>query len=618
MKITKCKACKNLCILCFLLIAGAFQFSFSQTGSPDSSFNGNGILNGDIVNGFSLHTNTLALQNDKKIIMGAVAIDYLKLFRYQIDGSPDNSFGSNGAASINIWNQNLAISPQFVKLSPDGNINVLTSGYILCRFLPDGKIDTSLNHTGKIALNFDYDHQRFSDMLIQKDGKILLAGSTFNASNTDPDQKFLITRLNKNGSMDNSFGMGGIVSTRFNNYHENTAIDSMMGTVYSFGAGIAAMALTNDEKIVAAGWQNRSYYGRSDDSIAIAKYNSNGTLDISFNQTGKISINPPRPDFQTYGSWATSIVIQNDGKIIVGAEFKSNQGHGGWRNSDIALLRFKTNGSPDPSFDVDGIKKIDGLDVNSSCVKIALQSDDKIVIAGNTTSFITPRFVMVRINKDGSPDNNFGAGGIIIPLYTDEYNQTKSSTLSGMQLKDRRIYIPGSVSISGLFAFKNDGIDLHPAEIHLCASYADAIITADLSGAAYQWQVSTDSIHFSDISNNSNYNGVNTSSLTLTHLPASWPGYQYRCAVDNSFSNITSLNFLHTDENEWTGAVDNAWENAGNWLCGVVPGANSRVIINKGNVLIHSNITIGSLQLSTGTSVIVDPGFSVAINRAEL
>jgi hypothetical protein len=89
-------------------------------------------------------------------------------------------------------------------------------------------------------------------------------------------------------------------------------------------------------------------------------------------------------------------------------------------------------------------------------------------------------------------------------------------------------------------------------------------------------------------------------------------GYRYRCLVDGVSNNIFTLQF----SNVWTnGAGTNAWENPGNWSCGVVPGVNDDVIINSGTVNVHSNVIIKSLIVNTGVNVVVETGYTIIVTH---
>ncbi|UEG49638.1 PKD domain-containing protein [Ferruginibacter lapsinanis] len=118
-------------------------------------------------------------------------------------------------------------------------------------------------------------------------------------------------------------------------------------------------------------------------------------------------------------------------------------------------------------------------------------------------------------------------------------------------------------------------------------------LRSDRAGNAYQWQVNTGS-GFTNILNGINYSGANTDSLTITNFISSWNGYTYRCMVDGSSSRLFKILIANT----WTGAINNEWANPGNWNCGVIPDANTYVIINSGTVNVNSNTTIKGLELA--------------------
>jgi large repetitive protein len=147
-----------------------------------------------------------------------------------------------------------------------------------------------------------------------------------------------------------------------------------------------------------------------------------------------------------------------------------------------------------------------------------------------------------------------------------------------------------------------------PISTTLCPPVASTLIGSNLSGTNYQWQINTGN-GFSNISDNSNYVNTNTGSLQLNSIPSLWYGYEYRCVVDGLNSYIFKLKF----SNKWLGSVDNVWENAANWSCGAMPDDNTDVVINTGNVIINSNITIRSLIVNTAATVTVNTGYQLIV-----
>ena len=143
----------------------------------------------------------------------------------------------------------------------------------------------------------------------------------------------------------------------------------------------------------------------------------------------------------------------------------------------------------------------------------------------------------------------------------------------------------------------------------LCKS-GNTSITSSIAGANYQWQVNTGS-GFANITNNGNYNGTNTVTLQITNAPTSWYGYEYRCVVDGNNSYPVSLQFLNT----WTGAVNNNWENTGNWSCGVLPDANTDVVINDGTVILSSNASCRSIYLNPAVTFTVKTTYKLTVTH---
>ncbi len=132
--------------------------------------------------------------------------------------------------------------------------------------------------------------------------------------------------------------------------------------------------------------------------------------------------------------------------------------------------------------------------------------------------------------------------------------------------------------------------------------------TSNVTGASYQWQQDTGS-GFANISNNANFAGTNTLTLQLNNIPNIWYGYKYRCISNGNTSETSILTF----SNSWTGSVSTQWENPANWSCGVVPDANTDIVINSGTVILNSNVTIRSLKLNPGASLTVSTGNTLTI-----
>ncbi len=167
--------------------------------------------------------------------------------------------------------------------------------------------------------------------------------------------------------------------------------------------------------------------------------------------------------------------------------------------------------------------------------------------------------------------------------------------------------VPGGYSIDfTVNGFSNFFIKKSTASL-LCKN-GNTSITSSLTGANYQWQLNAGS-GFANILNNSFYSGTNTATLQITNAPTLWYGYQYRCVVAGSNSYAVSLQFLNT----WTGAINNTWENGSNWSCGVIPDANTDVVINSGLPVLNSNASCRSIYINPGAVFTVSVGKNLTV-----
>jgi uncharacterized delta-60 repeat protein len=280
-------------------------------------------------------------------------------------------------------------------LQPDGKIvlgGVSNSHFALARYDSNGFLDANFGDGGKII---EKRHQLTSDIIhgiaIQPDGKILAAGTTVdNVVTLNPQGDFMIARYNSDGSPDLTFGIGGIVTTDFNNGSYDDA---------------NALALQPDGKFILGGYTNTrskdALYGP--DHFALARYFWNGTLDPNFGEGGKIVING-----NSLKEAITAIVIGPD-QTILAAGFISGENRG-----DLFLTRLQPNGIPSIGWgNTGGGQTIENLGTNSERItSLALQPNGKIVAGGQTAVANNADFSIFRFNYNGILDPSFGKNGI--------------------------------------------------------------------------------------------------------------------------------------------------------------------------------------------------------------
>ncbi len=390
-----------------LAITVFFALSASISAAPgdlDPTFGNGGIV---ITNGHNANGNgnnlyaayAMAIQPDGKIVVVGEGFTNpddswdFAVVRYNPDGSLDNSFGG-GIVITPIGNSQDV--PQSVAIQTDGKIVVAGStcsgvgtfgctgaSFAVVRYNPDGSLDTSFNGTGIVTTPVGNADSGASDLAIQADGKIVVAGSSgIIRSGSSGNGNFAIVRYNADGSLDTSFNSSGKVITP---------------------VGYAgSVALQADGKIVAAG--STGYLLGS--NFVTVRYNPDGSLDTSLNGTG-IVITP----IGGSGSSFADLAIQTDGKIVVAVSLVVD---GNWRTADFVIVRYNPDGSLDTSFGGTGKILIPDSDSADYASSIAIQPNGKIIVAGYSYSIFVPHIALVRLNPNGSLDTSFNGTGTVI------------------------------------------------------------------------------------------------------------------------------------------------------------------------------------------------------------
>jgi len=359
---------------------GTFILRYTSDGLLDKTFNQSGYVLSYF--GRDNYAIDVVVQPDGKIIMAGTSDKNFVISRYHTNGTLDTSFGLGGYFSFSFrgWEEAYEVAVdsknRIVVLGPDG------SNSIVSRNNYDGKQDISFDQNGRLIEYSCYIDNGAGALAIQNDNRIVIGGSYDSSYFTNSYRLFCITRYLENGIRDESFGNAGKVSTGF---YYNDVVNSI--------------ALQPDGKIIAAGQTTTA--NTNIRAFALARYNTNGSLDNSFDSDGKVITN--------VGGYngASSVKIQQDGKIIAA----------GFADNNFAIIRYNINGSLDLSFDSDGIAITDfGSDGFESATDIAIQKDGKILAAGKTRISNTNNyeFALSRYNIDGSLDISFGSSGKVL------------------------------------------------------------------------------------------------------------------------------------------------------------------------------------------------------------
>jgi uncharacterized delta-60 repeat protein/LPXTG-motif cell wall-anchored protein len=388
---------------------------YNPSGSLDTTFDTDGKVTTNIGIRSSIdQAKSVALQSDGKIIIAGrtrpSGTEDFVVVRYNASGSLDTTFDTDGKVTTDIGS-NTDDEAYSVAVQPDGKIIVAgissdnDDDFAVVRYNPNGSLDTTFDTDGKVTTNFgnNFQDQAYS-IALQTDGKIIVAGVSLNV-----DRDFAIVRYNTNGSLDTTFDTDGKVTTDFGS-----------------GANDDARSVTvqSDGKIIVAGF---SFV--NDNDFVIARYNTNGSLDTTFDTDGKVTTD--------FGSGANddarSVTVQSDGKIIVAGDSSSG-------NAQLAVARYNTNGSLDTTFDTDGkVTTSFGNITDAYAGSVTMQPDGKIIVGGVYYQMSSSSMAVVRYNTDGRLDTTFDTDGKATASSGFDYAYGESAVLQ----PDGRIIVAG-------------------------------------------------------------------------------------------------------------------------------------------------------------------------------
>lgn len=388
---------------------------------------------------------------------------------------PDPTFGGAGGVLVPFDPNGLSyLSNTKVVVQSDGAIVIVGAAQIspsgerdfaVARLLADGSMDSSFGVGGETMVPFDLGGPPFRDeahsVALQPDGKIVVAGS---AEIEWGDWDFAVARLNPDGSLDGTFGVGGKTTVWFD----------LAGPLYDAAYGLA---IQPDGKIILVGTAEEA--GDPYLQMAAARLDTNGDLDLSFSEGGKNVI-----AFDLGGlnrDFATDVAIQRDGKIVIAAAIDNPIAQ------SFAAVRLDQNGNLDGSFGQGGVVMIpfggDAFDQDVA-LAVAIQPDDRIVLVGYATPFEggSRDFAVARLLPDGILDPSFGEGGTVMVPFD------LGHTLSDYG-EDVVIQADGKIVVAGWAAYAEEDKDFAVVRLHddgsLDPDFGDigrSVIAFDLGG----------------------------------------------------------------------------------------------------------------------------------------
>lgn len=315
----------------------------------------------------------------KKIISTLTFIYLAHCVIYGQAGSIDSSFGSNGKVLIPFSNGlSFSINDGFTQadnkiISLGEMTSASGNNFVAIRYNADGKLDSSFGNNGIATVSFDVGFAEAYSGAVQSDGKIILAGYGSTGFVTQVIYG-LVTRLNTDGTLDNSFGDSGRI------YNKNLDFTSF-----------TTLLIQPDDKIVVGGIA-KGFNG------IFCRYSANGQPDFSFGNEGI---------FLQYDISPKSSVLKSNGSILFGGV---NQTSGS--ATKATFFQCLSNGTPDPSFGENGIVTVSGFNVYGNKINdVKVDGKNQVLATEAIGTSSSSRSMIIKLLANGNIDSSFGFFG---------------------------------------------------------------------------------------------------------------------------------------------------------------------------------------------------------------
>jgi uncharacterized delta-60 repeat protein len=402
-------------------------------GDLDLTFGVGGKVVQDLGLGKAEEIYASAIQADGKIVVGGLVNtpngagrDFL-VARYDVNGSLDPSFGTGGYTIVDVSDPGSGSIPNFddqindIAIQSDGKIVAVGigskitgpgttrfQGFAVVRLTATGQLDTSFDGDGKLVTVLQAPGNVNADanaVAIQADGKIVVGGTSVTSVTTRSD--FAVARYNTDGSLDTSFNGIGYVITDFDSSASSTASDHLLD-----------IAIQSDGRIVAVGdaFNNDVKLTGSQDA-AIARYNTDGSLDTSFGGGDGKVLTDVVPSVFLSQDFVYSVALEPDGQIVIAGRSAVRITQFSSTNSDFVVYRYNADGTLDTSFapasELAGTLRINfGTTDIGRGLTLQPQPDGKYVVGGYLgLSGATNDFGVARVLLNGQLDTSFSGDG---------------------------------------------------------------------------------------------------------------------------------------------------------------------------------------------------------------
>jgi uncharacterized delta-60 repeat protein len=428
----------TLVLAAALLVASAVPAA-AAPGQLDLSFGAGGTVVTEFPSSYS-GARAVAVQADGRIVAAGFAhtndsiISDFALARYDTSGALDPTFGAGGRVRTDFggrFDEALAVAVQ-----PDGRIVVAGSSsdasgsdMAVARYTSDGTLDASFEGDGLALVDFGSEASARA-VALQPDGKVVLAGWVLQpVGGGCCVSDFALARLTSAGALDSSFDGDGQVVTDF-----------LPGADNGHDAAQAVLVQA-DGRIVAAG---SGVAGAVSVDFAVARYLADGSLDPTFSNDGLVTT-----DFVGYFDEIRDLALDTGGRIVAGGqscEFPGNSDE----VCDFGLARYTATGGLDRRFGRQGRVRTDlGGDVGEGIRGVVVQVDGRIVAAGDTSGPGASDVGLTRYRSDGRLDRSFGVNGVVITPVSPSTDEVGGLALQA----DGRLVVAGTTAVQQSFGF---------------------------------------------------------------------------------------------------------------------------------------------------------------------
>ena len=383
--------------------------ALAAPGDLDGNFGSAGTMTAAFTAGDDFG-NAVALQTDQKILIaGESNAGDFALLRLNTNGSVDTNFGSGGkfTQSFGIFESARGVAVQSSKKIIVGGAGLVVSrDFAVMRCLENGTLDTSFGTGGVTTTDIQsgFNDQVYA-MALQTNDRIILAGSY--------RTNVALVRYLADGALDPGFGTGGKVFNPATTTTEEVA---------------NAVVVQGDDRIVIAGYSRTG----SNTDFLVARYLSTGAPDTTFGTGGKV-IAPV--GLGNTSDVANSVVVLSSGKILVA----------GTSGGDFAMMRFTNTGVLDTTFAIGGGITIDFTGATDAGYGLAVQPDGKILLTGTSNTGGRDYFAILRFTAAGALDTAFNTNGGNLVAVTAGSDSARCIALQN----DGRIVVAGSGGLAG-------------------------------------------------------------------------------------------------------------------------------------------------------------------------